>query len=239
MSLRKVYLRHKEAYPDNLNTFTAYEGFWELAVEITPFYGFGDIETLTDLGPEVGLVGFIGDIWAALKVLDKPIPAALDYPEELTPWIGRKIWKGTLKEVRESTAKVFIKPVFHKLFTGYVWDGSRESRWRTLTCGSDTELWISEVVEFESEWRCFIQDREIVGVRHYKGDWSKAPNRLVVEAAVAAYNGPRGCSLDFGVTSTGETKLVEANDGFSLGTYGLPAVPYAKLIEARWEELTQ
>ena len=67
MRLRKVYIRYKEGCPDSPNTFAAFDGFQQLGIETVPFYGFGDIDTLEDLGPEVGLVGFIGDVWNALK----------------------------------------------------------------------------------------------------------------------------------------------------------------------------
>lgn len=58
-------------------------------------------------------------------------------------------------------------------------------------------------------------------------------------AAVAAWPGkPRGCALDFGVDDRGRTLLVEANDGFALGAYGLPPLLYARLLSARWSEMT-
>jgi len=238
MLLNKVYIRHKENYPDDINTFNAYQGFYNLGVETVPFYGFGDIVDLKDLGPEVGIVGFIGDVWEALRLLNKPIPKPLDYPEELMPWLGRSIRKSTIGEIRQSKSKCFIKPVAHKLFTGFVWEASVGDRLSIATQESDTEVWVSDVVSFVSEYRCFIQDGEIVGVRLYKGDWSKALNKDTVITAVKAYSKqPRGFSLDFGVTTEGQTLLVEVNDGFALGCYGLYCITYARLIEARWQEL--
>jgi len=240
MYLRKIYIRHREQYPDSPNTFAALDGFTQLGVEVQPYYGFDDIQALTDLGPEVGVTGFVGDTWAALKVLGKPMPIPIDYPEQLTPWLGRKIWRSTLGEIRRSVEQVFIKPVSEKLFTGFIWRSNMGDQIRMATCEDDTEIWVSEPISLESEYRCFIQDGDIVGVRHYKGDWGKAIDRRTVEAAVSAYKDcPRAFSLDFGVTSTGQTVLVEVNDGYALGSYGLPSIIYAKFIEARWEELTR
>jgi hypothetical protein len=34
-------------------------------------------------------------------------------------------------------------------------------------------------------------------------------------------------------------KLVEINDGHSLGTYGISPTNYAKFLSARWSELTK
>ena len=48
---------------------------------------------------------------------------------------------------------------------------------------------------------------------------------------------PAAYGLDFGVTADGRTLLVEANDGFALGCYGLDPVIYAEMLEARWCEL--
>lgn len=56
----------------------------------------------------------------------------------------------------------------------------------------------------------------------------------VIEAYVDA---PAGCAIDMGVTSGGRTLLVEVNDGYALGCYGMDSVAYALLLAARWAEL--
>ena len=50
---------------------------------------------------------------------------------------------------------------------------------------------------------------------------------------------PAACSLDFGVTDDGRTLLIEMNDGFAIGCYGLPDEQYAKFLTARWTEMVQ
>jgi hypothetical protein len=64
-----------------------------------------------------------------------------------------------------------------------------------------------------------------------------------VRDAVAAYQSsgvaPAGYGIDFGVLSTGETALVEVNEGYGLGSYGLDDAAYADLIIARWCELVR
>lgn len=37
----------------------------------------------------------------------------------------------------------------------------------------------------------------------------------------------------------GRTLLIEVNDGYALGCYGLFYLDYAKLLSARWAELTK
>lgn len=45
--------------------------------------------------------------------------------------------------------------------------------------------------------------------------------------------------LDFGVDKNGKHYLIEVNDGHSHGSYGMGAISYAKLLSARWSEMTQ
>lgn len=236
--LRKVYIRCREGYPDNPNMYAAYDGFRQLGVETAQFEGFGDIAGLSDLGPEVALSGYVGDVLAALAQLGKPRPPNIDYPEELRPWLGREVWRSTLGQVRRMVDPVFFKPVEEKLFTGFVWRSPDGDRMRVATFGDDVEVWVSDRIDFVSEFRCFVNGGKIVGCRQYNGDWSRALDRQIVESAVKAYtSSPQAYSIDFGVTRGARTLLVEVNDAYALGAYGLPSVLYANMVEARWSEL--
>jgi len=104
----------------------------------------------------------------------------------------------------------------------------------------NTPVWVSEPKEFLTEWRVFVRYSKILGARMYKGDWRNHFNYKIIEKAVASYaNAPKGYSIDFGVTKEDETLLIEVNDGFALGNYGLFYTDYAKLLSARWAELTK
>lgn len=102
-----------------------------------------------------------------------------------------------------------------------------------------TPVWTSAPINFVSEYRTFILHNQILDCRRYKGDWSKAPNKAVVESAVEmmAKVAPAAYCLDFGVTDIGQTLLVEANDGFAMGPYGLAPPHYACMIAARWRQM--
>ena len=136
-----------------------------------------------------------------------------------------------------SSWPLFVKPVEGKRFTGCVVASTKDLVGKGC-CGEDFPVICSEVVDFVSEYRCFVRHGEILDVRRYRGDWSKAPSREVVERAIAAYDSaPAGYAADFGVTSDGRTLLVEVNDGYSLGPYGLWPEPYAQLLSARWAQM--
>lgn len=239
MFLGKAYVRFREGLPDNPNTYAAADGFTQMGIEIVPFYGFGDLESVTDLGPDAIVCGNIGDVWTALKVMGLPRPDGLDYPDHLKWLLGREIRQMTLADIWYRTDQVFVKPASLKLFTGLVWDpDDPRSRLSLAPYPDDTPVLVTDVVDFVSEWRCFVKHDLVIGVKHYKGEWDKAPNRKVLNEAVRLGKGrmPAAYALDLGVTSCGVTLLVEANEGFALGHYGLSSIVYARFLEARWEQ---
>ncbi|OAX50265.1 hypothetical protein gpAD87_18880 [Paenibacillus sp. AD87] len=61
----------------------------------------------------------------------------------------------------------------------------------------------------------------------------------VIEKAISDFKDtPAAYGMDFGVDQEGNMKLVEFNDGHSLGTYEISPLNYAKFLSARWAELT-
>ena len=240
--LERAYIRFRENLPDNPNTYAAAEGFSILGIPIVPFYGFGDINlaNMPDLGPEAIVCGNIGDVWEALTLLRIQIPPPLDYPEHLEWMLGRTIVPKTLGEVRGLVDCKFVKPVKQKLFCGLVWD-PKDPRCRIALAPyhDDTPCLVSDIVDFVSEWRCLVRDGVPIAMKHYRGDWSVAPDRNVFNKAIKQSKGkmPAAYGLDFGVTSDGKTLLVEANEGYAIGHYGANSVGYARFLEARWMQL--
>jgi len=79
-----------------------------------------------------------------------------------------------------------------------------------------------------------------LGIYWYLGDFRVFPDMKIIDEAIAEYtkNGaPAGYSIDFGVTDNGKTLLVECNDGWSLGNYGLEPSKYCRLLGRRWHEM--
>lgn len=193
------------------------------------------------------VAGHIPVVLGALRQLGIEPPQPNDYPNCLAPWLHRRIWTSVVCDV---VAKVhegisrpfFVKPLDrHKRFRGHVfqsWDDLR-----ALGGVSDhAAVLCSEVVIWESEFRVYVLKGKIIGVGHYAGDPSRLVDKQQVAAAVACFEksgeAPGGYGIDFGVLSTGQTALVEVNDGYSLGSYGLDDNLYTELIVTRWLELT-
>ncbi len=236
----KVYIRYNtDREFATYNFAVAYEGFRKLGWEIVPFQSVND--DLTDLQPDEVVVGYIGDVCTALLKLGITPPVEVSYPDELQTFLGRKVWRSHVNYIAKHPElwNIFIKPSTHiKKFVGRLVNSPKD----LIGCGDalvDTEIWCSEPVKFLAEWRCFVRYNEILDVRLYKGDWAVHFDPQVIRDAVAAYaSAPASYAIDFGLTDTGKTLLVEVNDGYSVGSYGLFSTEYARFISTRWAQLT-
>ncbi len=137
---------------------------------------------------------------------------------------------------------MFIKPVIQKQFTGAVLNTLLDTI-RTGKVDPEHEVFVVEPVEFLSEFRVYVHEHEVLGVKNYFGDWYSAPSKAVVEAMIDAYkpSAPISYGLDVGIINNQphyNVALVEINDGICLGNYGLDTIHYAEMIAARWMELT-
>jgi hypothetical protein len=134
------------------------------------------------------------------------------------------------------TPNIFIKPQnFLKGFAPTIVDTFEKYK-EIVNLGLD--VIISSKVEFISEYRCFIHDKKIKSCQHYLGDLYKYPDLTVVDEAIRLFkSAPIAYSIDVGVLDTGETSLVECNDGWSLGSYGCDPMIYSRVLAERWVEI--
>ena len=229
----RAYIHAFHGRPWNTECQAAYEGFQKLGVETVLFSTNEEFDTRH---PEDVVVGGIAIVWHALNQRGI-IPEHYDYPQELTEFCGRKIKQMKLKNIRDEKLPVFIKSVEDKAAPGIVinsWTDLEEYKW----LDPEFDIYCSECVHFVSEWRCFMIYGQLADIRFYYGDESVKCDQSIIYAAIRAYpKMPAGCALDFGVTDDGRTLLIEMNDGYSLGIYGLDPTLYARLLTARWAEL--
>lgn len=231
----RAFIPSQNGIPINTNFYAAWLGFREMGVETVPYYL---PEELDDVRCDDVVVGGIGSCQEALRRFDVEVPH-LNYPESLRGFLGRKVWPSTIGQVSRDMDSwpVFVKSVDDKLFTGIVVRSAHD----LVGCGAkgeSAEAICSEVVDFVAEWRCFVRYGSILDVRPYNGEWRHAPSVETIERAVASYtDAPAGYGIDFGLTKDGRTLLVEVNDGYALGSYGLQHNLYAQLLTARWKEL--
>jgi hypothetical protein len=221
----------------NISFYTGLEAFYNMGFQINEVSTFDHL----DVKENHVFLGSIQFVHQALQLLKHEIPEPFDYPGSLEKFYGRKIYPSTISQISNNSNQwnVFIKPRgFLKQFTGRVIKGTADLI-GTSNYEFDTPIWVSEPVNFISEWRVFVRYNEVLGVRHYKGDWRCNYDFKVIESAVKTFkDSPNAYALDFGLTNDGRLLVVEANEGYSIGSYGLFYVDYAKLIATRWCQLT-
>jgi hypothetical protein len=196
--------------------------------------------------PATLVVGEIPVVETALKQLGIDPPGDDSYPEALRPYLLRRVWQSTVGDVESRFVEgdghaVFVKPRDRlKRFTGFVAEDT-SSLARLASISRRAEVWCAAVVAFRSEHRAYVVDGDVLGVHPYTGDPTLVPDRRVIDEVVAAWTktglGARGYGIDFGVLEDGRTALVELNDGYGLGNYGLSSDDYLSLCLARWQQL--
>lgn len=236
----KAFVKTNNGTFPNLNFFLAWEAFNTMGYSVTCFEE-KDIDNLdiTVDTPVFAGVTIFRKIIDKLGVDYKPFDC---YPDVLKRYYGRNIRKSTLGEERAKYDKnpipVFVKPVLPKQFIGQVWTSILQLI--PLANVPDTaEVWVCEPIPILSEFRVYVHDGEILGVKHYYGDWWRTPDPLFVKEVVRNYKpSPIAYGVDIGVASNeGCCFVIEANDGCNLGNYGLDSIHYGEMIVARWFEI--
>ncbi len=236
--MRKVYLQFNEdgTYLSQ-NIFMAEQGFKSFGYELQSFH-FDELSDL-ELSKEDVVVGFIGTVQKALLRLGVTAPLPIQPPEELKAFLKREQWKTTLGEIRRlERLPVFIKPLYgSKSFTGHVIYEFKDLI-RSTSFPNDFEVMAQDALDIVSEWRVYVIKQEVKGIAHYNGSPLALPKANYIQETIAKYaQPPLAYGIDFAVTKTGETVLLEINDAYGIGNYGLADYHYARLLETRWDEL--
>lgn len=145
------------------------------------------------------------------------IPTLL-LPEEFT---GRKVINGTNKDI---IGESFVK-------------SNDEVKGFTEFCDEapDGNYQISELVEIDSEYRCFVYHDELVGIQNYVGDFTLFPNVEKINKMIDTYkpDAPVAYTLDVGIVN-GETVVIEVHDFYSCGLYGFANHNILPFMFIRW-----
>jgi hypothetical protein len=188
--------------------------------------------------------GAVAVVRDALQRANRPVPPNIDFPCELHDFLGRRISDNSMGAVRELVRNgsdilpIHIKPRDRqKLFKGIVVNEFADLI-ESSGVPDDEPVIVQECVRFISEWRATVLRGKVVNISNYKGDPMCFPNPEIITQAVAKYTTqPIGFGMDWGVTDSGQTLLVEVNDGFALGNYGTKGYLYTAMIECRWRQL--
>jgi hypothetical protein len=251
----KAFVKTNNGTFPNINFFLAWEAFNTMGYSVTCF----EEKDIDSLDITVDTPVFAG-VTIFRKVIDK---LGINYPPfDCYPKIGdvccnyykRHIRKSTLGVEKAKFNKdgkpVFVKPVLPKQFIGAVWT-SILNLIPIAKVPDDAEVWVCEPMDIKSEYRVYVHDGDVLGVKHYYGDWSLVPNKEFIQGVVKNYKPcPIAYGIDIGVYVSDSNStagffgppgfdyfVIEANDGCNLGNYGLDSIHYGEMIVSRWFEI--
>lgn len=219
-----------------------------LGIEVVPYFAKLVQRRQLPIDRECFIYGDMDAMHGAMKQLGIEIPTPNDFPSSLEPFFRRRIWRSSvaaLESALHDEREIFEKPAGRrKHFTGRVFSGCAPADlYFLLTVSRQEPLWCSEVVHWESEFRVYVVGSEVVAINHYAGDPARTLSQETLAQAIDAFTAsgeaPAAYGIDFGVLESGETALVEANDGYAIGAYSIAAEPYTRLLFTRWNQLRQ
>lgn len=179
------------------------------------------------------------------------------YPIQNREFLLRTVRISTLQELFSLTSSVFVKPFNIKQFNGFVFDPNKpiseysehdmEQLNIVLSLKLEEFIWISNVVNFVSEYRYYIQNGEIIGYARYdelEEENVPEPNLQIIKNYINLLNclykwDNKPYCLDFGVLDSGDTVMVECNEAWAIGLYGDALKPkeYLKFLISGWNYL--
>lgn len=187
-------------------------------------YVLSDNELLPNYIP-IGSVEFVSNY---LKTYFDYTPKPKNIPDKLLDklYTKRRVFNGTEKDIHELK---FVK--------------SNDSiKHFTEECDSAPvgNYQISDIIDIESEWRCFVYKNKLVGLQNYSGDFCMFPDVRLINKMIVEYStAPIAYTLDVGINTHDGTFIIEAHDFFSCGLYGfsdLKILPF--MFYSWWRETT-
>lgn len=134
----------------------------------------------------------------------------------------------------------FVKPVATKAFSGFV--ATELSVEMLSRLAADTPL-LARVpfgAAIVSETRCYVHNGTIVDARNYAGDFRTSPDWQLADRWVKdAVNAPVAYTMDLAVLQNGQTVVVEYNDMWAIGNYGMENGLYYQMLRDRYFEMME
>lgn len=197
---------------------------------------------------ETILVGYVETMVDYFKVNNVPVPQPLNIPESLMyPYfLGREINTMTMGEFKadEINCPIFVRPYNKtKAFSSGPCEHHSLKSFAFHKIPDDEMVMTSTIVDFISEYRCFVHNGKLKGIQWYQGDFCVFPDILKIHDMVEHYkDAPIAYTLDVGVVLLNPegftaTYLVECNDMWAVGHYGLRDRIYSTLLRDRWFEI--
>ncbi len=232
-----IYIQAQNNFPIDDWAVSAYLGFRARQANIIFFEDIHEVP----LSKSTILIADIPTSNTWLEAMGGEGKKSINIPAELSSYTKRRYHNITFEELLADKSKqfpLFIKPAGRakEFIAGVV--STRKNLEFFYHLDPTTKVFVSEVVDIVSEYRCYVTNGELKGIKHYSGDIRLFPSIEMIDGCIREYiSSPTGYTIDFGILATGKTVLIEVNDGFAIGNYGLDNSLYVSLLCARWLEI--
>jgi len=200
----------------------------------------GKFDSLIRTNLFVGSTEFMREVFKRIGLTDVRLPRNSNREHE-------EITLGEAHNRVSKGEKLFIKPVEIKLFTGLILDGMVYSCLKGLP--EDTKVMAYEVFKERiiSEWRVYVHNGKIIDSRNYSGDFMVSPSYVYVTKDIFHNKETFPCAytIDIGILDIPISKMVnnnvviEYNDMWAIGNYGLPNDIYLRMLIDRYFEIVK
>ena len=90
-----------------------------------------------------------------------------------------------------------------------------------------------------SEWRLYVHNDKLVDARNYSGEFIVSPNYEYAMTVITNNKGKFPCAytVDIAVLESNENVVVEFNDMWAIGNYGIPNDIYLRVLKDRYFQI--
>ena len=179
----------------------------------------------------VGSVEFMKEVFSRIGILYVKLPRNSNRNFET-------ITLGQAKQRAKSGEKLFIKPFENKLFSGFVLDEFQYTSIADIDLDTPVMAYKPFESKIKSEWRCYIHKYEPLFIANYSGDLFSYPDKDYLFSVIKENKDfPIAYTIDIGILENGENVVVEFNDMWAIGNYGIPNDMYLSALKDRYFEI--
>ena len=242
----------KDSYFNNFFddfVYSSYRPLVDMGFEPKKFNNFSELKNINknDI-----IIGCIESTEYFFKNNYNFIPKPITYPKCLSVYLDRNIKSMYYSKLKQLINKnkiqfpIFIKPKNKlKAFTGGVYKNITDFNYienYDVKDISNLEVYISDVIDIKSEYRCFVYKNKLVGIQHYSGDFKSFLNNNNLKKIFKIIKdfkdvSPISYTLDIGKTINSQIELIEINDFWAIGSYGFDNKLYASMLRDRFIEI--
>lgn len=192
----------------------------------------GKMDALLPNHLAVGSVEFMQEVFSRLNIIPLKLPRNSNR-------ISEEIFLHEAIKRTQNGEKLFIKPKQTKLFTGFVLDRSIYSCLHGLPENTQILAYTPFESDIVTEWRIYVCKNKIYDMKNYSGDFSLIPSFEYAQSILDEnkVDFPSTYTIDIGILESGENVVIEFNDMYAIGNYGVRNDIYIFMLKERYFEI--